>query len=189
MGFLRRAPHWRAEAPAPLHKEPFLVPQQRWELVEPVEDLLVVVDGVASEAKHAGGEERDDGDHGMHARHQEAFVPGQAVDGLVGAAQVLPVALAVRLGVGGGLAAHAALAGGLAVGQEAAGREALAHARLGTRRGHASLWPLAIEDAPLFVARGAVVQAVALQELEVLLQPLQGRPVVQAGQRGRRLFS
>ena len=122
---------------------------------------MVVVDGVASEAKHAGGEERDDGDHGMRARHQEAFVPGQAVDGFVGGAQVLPVALAVRLGVGGGLAAHAALAGGLAVGQEAAGREALAHARLGTRRGHAFLWPLALEDAPLFVARGAVVQAVA----------------------------
>ena len=179
---LARSARWRLKAPPSFDQEPVLVAQEVRELLEPREDLDVVVADVPSIAELARRKKSDDRDHRVDARHQQRLVPGQVGDGGVARAQVLQVLLAILPTIRGPRrrAARATLFL-LRVRLEPRVFNRLADPSQLPRGSDASLRPLFLEDGPLFIADFAIEELLAGEELEVFAQVLEGGRVVELG--------
>ena len=81
---------------APLDQKPFLVSEASGKLLEPFQDLDVVIAHVASIAEKARGCQGHDGNDWVHAGDEEGLVPGEVRQRLVPRSQMLQVVLAIR---------------------------------------------------------------------------------------------
>ena len=85
------------DAASPFDHEPALVAKLRWQTVEPLQSLHVVVANVTSVAKLACCGQGDNGHDGVHSGDQQRLEPGQLRKGIVPRAQVLIVLLAIHI--------------------------------------------------------------------------------------------